>query len=35
MAQDWPFGAALTSLLLGTLILGLFLYQKVEGEEAA
>jgi spermidine/putrescine transport system permease protein len=34
MAQDWPFGAALTSLLLGTLIVGLLLYQRVEEEDA-
>ncbi len=34
MAQDWPFGAALTSLLLFTLVTGLYLYQRVEGEEA-
>jgi spermidine/putrescine transport system permease protein len=30
MAQDWPFGAALTSLLLLMLVTGLFLYQRVE-----
>lgn len=30
MAQDWPFGAALTVLLLIALMAGLGLYQKVE-----
>ena len=34
MAQDWPFGASLTSLLLLTLVTGLYLYQRVEREEA-
>ena len=33
MAQDWPFGAALTSLLLLTLISGLYLYQRVENAQ--
>ncbi len=33
MAQDWPFGAALTSLLLFTLVTGLYLYQRVERRE--
>ncbi|MBI3288420.1 MAG: ABC transporter permease [Elusimicrobia bacterium] len=30
MAQDWPFGAALTSLLLAGLVGGLWLYQRWE-----
>ncbi|MEK7390211.1 MAG: ABC transporter permease [Elusimicrobiota bacterium] len=30
MAQDWPFGAALTSILLSGLIAGLWLYQRWE-----
>lgn len=34
MAQDAPFGAALTSLLLVLMGVGLWLYQKVELEEA-
>ena len=34
MAQDWPFGAALTSLLLLSLMTGLWLYQRIEAEEA-
>ena len=33
MAQDWPFGAALTSLLLMFLISGLYFYQKLEAQE--
>jgi spermidine/putrescine transport system permease protein len=35
MAQDWPFGAALTAVLLVTLIVGLLLYQRVEDEAHA
>lgn len=34
MAQDWPFGAALTSLLLLSLISGLYVYQRLEAAEA-
>ncbi len=35
MSQDWPFGAALTSLLLLSLASGLYFQQKLEyGEEA-
>ncbi len=30
MAQDWPFGAALTSLLLAGLVVGLWVYQRWE-----
>ncbi|MDE2039143.1 MAG: ABC transporter permease [Elusimicrobia bacterium] len=30
MAQDWPFGAALTSVLLILLVAGLYFYQRVE-----
>ncbi len=30
MAQDWPFGAALTSLLLAGMIAGLWLYRRWE-----
>jgi ABC-type spermidine/putrescine transport system permease subunit I len=30
MAQDWPFGAALTSLLLLGMIGGLMLYRRWE-----
>ena len=30
MAQDWPFGSALTSLLLAGLVGGLWLYQRWE-----
>jgi len=33
MAQDWPFGAALTSLLLLGLVGGLWVYRKWEAEE--
>jgi spermidine/putrescine transport system permease protein len=33
MAQDWPFGSALTALLLITLVAGLFIYQKIEERE--
>lgn len=33
MAQDWPFGAALTALLLATMVTGLWLYQRVEPAE--
>lgn len=34
MAQDWPFGAALTCLLLVGLISGLWVYRHWEAEEA-
>ncbi len=30
MAQDWPFGAALTTILLGGLVAGLVIYQRWE-----
>lgn len=30
MAQDWPFGAALTSILLAGLVAGLWIYQRWE-----
>lgn len=33
MAQDWPFGSALTALLLITLVVGLVIYQKIEARE--
>jgi len=33
MAQDWPFGAALTSLLLLAMLSGLCLYQRLEARE--
>jgi spermidine/putrescine transport system permease protein len=33
MAQDWPFGSALTTLLLVLLVAGLYLYQKIEQQE--
>lgn len=33
MAQDWPFGSALTALLLVTLVVGLVVYQKIEERE--
>ena len=33
MAQDWPFGAALTTLLLMFLLSGLYFYQKLEIRE--
>jgi spermidine/putrescine transport system permease protein len=33
MAQDWPFGSALTTLLLVLLVAGLYLYQKIEQKE--
>lgn len=33
MSQDWPFGAALTALLLLSLISGLYFYQKMEAKE--
>lgn len=33
MAQDWPFGAALTSVLLLSLISGLYVYQRLELKE--
>jgi spermidine/putrescine transport system permease protein len=32
MAQDWPFGAALTVILLAGLVLGLRVYQRWEAE---
>lgn len=32
MAQDWPFGAALTALLVITLVSGLTFYQRLEDE---
>jgi spermidine/putrescine transport system permease protein len=32
MAQDWPFGAALTAMLLVIMMLGVYLYQRVEPE---
>lgn len=35
MAQDWPFGAALTALLLLLLISGLYFQQRLEYGEAA
>ncbi len=33
MAQDWPFGAALTTILLVSLISGVYFYQKLEAAE--
>ena len=30
MAQDWPFGSALTSLLLLSLVSGLYIFQRIE-----
>jgi spermidine/putrescine transport system permease protein len=33
MAQDWTFGAALTSMLLAALLCGLAFYQKAEGRQ--
>jgi spermidine/putrescine transport system permease protein len=30
MSQDWPFGAALTSLLLVSMLSGLYVYQRLE-----
>ncbi len=33
MAQDWPFGAALTSVLVAFLITGLFIYQRLEARQ--
>jgi spermidine/putrescine transport system permease protein len=33
MAQDWPFGAALTALLLVFMFLGLYFYQRLELRE--
>lgn len=33
MAQDWPFGAALTSLLLLVMLSGLYAYQRLELKE--
>jgi spermidine/putrescine transport system permease protein len=33
MAQDWPFGAALTTILLISLISGVYFYQKLEAAE--
>lgn len=33
MAQDWPFGAALTTVLLVSLISGVYFYQKLEIQE--
>ncbi|MBI3552730.1 MAG: ABC transporter permease [Elusimicrobia bacterium] len=33
MAQDWPFGAAVTSVLLLSLISGVYLYQRLESQE--
>jgi spermidine/putrescine transport system permease protein len=33
MAQDWPFGAALTALLLLIMLTGVVLYQRVEPDE--
>lgn len=33
MAQDWPFGAALTALLLLSMLSGLYFYQRLEIRE--
>ncbi|MHB2025684.1 MAG: ABC transporter permease [Elusimicrobiota bacterium] len=33
MAQDWPFGAALTAILMMVMIAGLYFYQKLEESE--
>ncbi|MDE2314457.1 MAG: ABC transporter permease [Elusimicrobia bacterium] len=35
MAQDWPFGAALTAVLLCAMLIGLYYYQKLEAAELA
>lgn len=33
MAQDWPFGAALTVILLTLMMTGLYFYQRIERQE--
>lgn len=33
MAQDWPFGSALTALLIASMLSGLYFYQRLEGRE--